>query len=221
MKVRGLIIAVIVLAGFVGVLYWSEHRKPPEESPVAPAAATPAILKVDPADVTQLTLKQKQAEPVTVEKNASGKWQITAPKAYPADQEAVAGILSSLSGLNGDRVIEEKASGTKQYGLDPPSVEVDITGKSHAIRKLLLGDDTPAGGNVYATVAGTSKVFTLASYNKGSFTKGLNDLRDKSLLTVDADKVSHVELIRKPETIEFGRTKDGWQMLKPTSRACG
>ncbi len=215
MNVRGLIIAVVILAGLGGVLYWSQNHKPTEESPAAATPAAPTIIKVDPADVTQLTIKQKQAEPVTVEKNASGKWQITAPKAYPADQEAVAGILSSLSGLNGDRVVDEKASDTKQYGLDPAVVEVDITGKNHAVRSLLLGDDTPAGGDVYATVAGSGKVFTLASYNKSSFSKSVNDLRDKSLLTVDADKVSHLELIKKPETIEFGRTKDGWQILKP------
>ena len=217
MNQRGLIIAVVILAGLGGVLYWSQNRKPPQESAAITTPAAPAIIKVDPTDVTQLTIKQKLAEPVTVEKGPSGKWQITAPKAYPADQETVAGILSSLSGLNGDRVIDEKAADTKQYGLDPAAVEVDITGKNHAVRQLLLGDDTPAGGDVYATVAGSGKVYTLASYNKSSFAKGLNDLRDKSLLTVDPDKVSHLELIKKPETLEFGRTKDGWQMLKPTS----
>ena len=43
----------------------------------------------------------------------------------------------------------------------------------------------------------------------------MNDLRDKSLLTLNADKVSRVELLKKPEEIEFDRTKDGWQILKP------
>jgi hypothetical protein len=35
------------------------------------------------------------------------------------------------------------------------------------------------------------------------------------LLTVDADKISKVELIAKKEDIEFGRNKDGWQIVKP------
>ena len=205
MNFRGLIVAVVVLGALGGVLYWSQHRKPTEE--VAPASTATVILQVNAADVTQLTIKQKTS--VSVEK-ADGKWQITQPAPYPADQEAVAGVLSTLSGLNADRVVEDKASDRKQYGLDPPAVEVDIAGK-----QLLLGDETPAGGNVYAALAGDPRVFTIASYSKTSLDKSLNDLRDKSLLTLSPDKVSRVEVLKKPEEIEFDRTKDGWQILKP------
>jgi Domain of unknown function (DUF4340) len=207
MNFRGLIVAVVVLGALGGVLYWSQHRKPPEE--VAPASTATVILKVNAADVTHLTITQKT--PVTVEK-AGNTWHITQPAPYPADQEAVAGVLSTLSGLNADRVVEDKASDRKQYGLDPPAVEVDLAGK-----QLLLGDETPAGGNVYAALAGDPRVFTIVSYSKTSLNKGLNDLRDKSLLTLNADKVSRVELLKKGEDLEFDRTKDGWQILQPSS----
>jgi hypothetical protein len=210
MNFRGLIVAVVVLGALGGVLYWSQHRKPAEE--VAPVTTVTAILKVNAADVTQLTIKQKT--PVSVEKT-DGKWQITQPAPYPADGEAVAGVLSTLSGLNADRVVEDKASDRKQYGLDPPVVEIDITGKGHATQQLLLGDETPAGGNVYAALAGDPRIFTIASFSKTSLAKNLNDLRDKSLLTLSPDRVSRVEVLKKPEAIEFDRTKDGWQILKP------
>ena len=210
MNFRSLIVAVVVLGALGGVLYWSQHRKPAEE--VAPVTTVTAILKVNAADVTQLTIKQKT--PVSVAKT-DGKWQITQPASYPADGEAVAGVLSTLSGLNADRVVEDKASDRKQYGLDPPVVEIDITGKGHATQQLLLGDETPAGGNVYAALAGDPRIFTIASFSKTSLAKNLNDLRDKSLLTLSPDRVSRVEVLKKPEAIEFDRTKDGWQILKP------
>jgi hypothetical protein len=217
MNFRGLIVAVVILAGLGGVLYWSQHRKPPEDNAPSSASAAPVILKVNTADVNELTIKQKQADPVTLQKADAGKWQITQPKPYRADQETVAGMLSTLSGLNADRVVEDKASNLKQYGLDPAVAELDITGKGQGTRHLLLGDDTPTGGGVYASLAGDPRVFTVSSFNKTSLDKSLNDLRDKSLLTVDADTVSRVELIRKGQEIEFDRTKDGWQILKPTS----
>jgi hypothetical protein len=217
MNFRGLIVAVVILAGLGGVLYWSQHRKPPEDNAAASASAAPVILRVNAADVTQLTVKQKQSDPVTLQKADAGKWQITQPKPYRADQETVAGMLSTLSGLNADRVVEDKASNLKQYGLDPAVVELDITGKGQGTRQLLVGDDTPTGGDVYASLAGDPRVFTVSSFNKTSLAKSLNDLRDKSLLTVDADKVSRVELLRKGQEIEFDRTKDGWQILKPAS----
>ena len=86
MKFRGLIVAVIVLAALAGVLYWSQHRKTPIETATVPAA-TPAILKIDPSSVTELVIKQKGLDPVTLKKT-DGKWQITEPKTYRADQEA-------------------------------------------------------------------------------------------------------------------------------------
>jgi hypothetical protein len=213
MNFRGLIVAVVVLATLGGFLYWSQHHKAAEESAAVPASTAPVIVKINPADVSQLIIKQK--EPVTLKKT-NGQWQITEPKPYPADQEAVARVLSTLSGLNADRVVEEKASDRKQYGLDPAQVELDISVKDGA-RQLLLGDDTPAGGNVYAALTTDPRVFTIASYQKSSLAKSLNDLRDKSLVTLSADKVSRVELLKKGEDLEFDRTKDGWQILKPAT----
>jgi Domain of unknown function (DUF4340) len=213
MNFRGLIVAVVVLATLGGVLYWSQHRKAAEETTAASTTTAPVILKVNPADVTELVIKQK--EPVTLMKT-NGKWQIAEPKPYPADQEAVAGVLSTLSGLNADRVVDEKAADRKQYGLEPAQVELDISGKG-ATQRLLLGDDTVAGGDVYAALASDPRVFTIASYNKNSLAKALNDLRDKNLVTLSADKVSRVELLKKGEDLEFDRTKEGWQILKPSS----
>jgi len=216
MNTRGLNIAVIVLAVLAGVFYWSMHRKAPEESAAPTPNPSPVILKVNAPDVTELAIKRKGADPVTVKKT-DGKWQITEPKPYPADQEAVTSIVSTLTLLNADRLVEAQAADKRQYGLDAPAVEVDIGGRG--TRQLLLGDDTPAGGDVYAALAADPRVFTISSYNKTSLDKSLNDLRDKSLLTVNPDNVSRVELIKKGQDIEFDRTKDGWQMLKPSAAA--
>src|ERR1700733_5564851 len=172
MNFRGLIVAVVVLATLGGVLYWSQHRKPVDESAAASTSTAPVILKVTPADVTELDIKQK--EPVRLIKT-NCPWQIAEPKAYPADQVAVAGVLSTLSGLNADRIVDEKATDRKQYGLEPAFVELDISGKNGATQRLLLGEDTVAGGNVYAALVGDPRVFTVASYNKNSLAKSLND----------------------------------------------
>jgi Domain of unknown function (DUF4340) len=210
MKFRSLIIAVIVLAALAGVLYWSQRRKPPVESAAVPPA-TPVVLKIDPSQVTEFSIKQKGLDPVTLKKTDS-QWQITEPKPYRADQEAVSAVLSTLSTLSADRVVEEKAADRKQYGLEQPAAEVDV-----GTHQLMLGDDTPAGGDVYVAVAGDARVFTVSSYTKTSLSKSLNDLRDKSLLTLNPDKVSRVELLKKGQDLEFDRTKDGWQILKPSA----
>jgi hypothetical protein len=215
MKFRGLIIAVLVLAALGGVLYWSNHHKPSENSALLSSSSSPSILKLDQAAIAQLTLTNKGSAPVMLSKENSGKWQITAPKALQADQDEVSGLLSSLSNLNADRVVEEKAPSLAQYGLDDPSVTVDIATSDHKATKLLLGDSTPAGDDVYAMLAGDPRIFTIAEYNKTSIDKSLSDLRDKRLLTMDPDNVSRITLQKMGQAIEFARIKDGWQILKP------
>ncbi|HEY6489970.1 MAG: DUF4340 domain-containing protein [Terracidiphilus sp.] len=216
MKFRGLLIAVVVLLVLGGLLYWSNHHKPAAETPSASSStAPPTILKFDSGSVAQVSLARKGVAPVTLAKSSGGHWQITTPQSYPADQDVVSGLLASLSNLTADRVVEDKASDLKAYGLDDPSVTLNVTLKDHKDHKLLLGDDTPAGSDIYAMLTGDPRIFTIASYTKTSVDKGLNDLRDKRLLTVQPDKVSRVSLEKKGQAIEFARTKDGWQILKP------
>ncbi len=214
MKIRGLIVAASVLAVLGGLLYWSEHRKP-EESPKVSADTPPAILKLDDSTITNLEIKKKDAEPILLAKSGSGNWQITEPKPLNADQSAVSSMVSTLSSLNSERLVDEKATDLKRYGLDQPSVEVDLGEKNKKTQKLLIGDDTPTGSAAYAKLDGDPRVFTMASFNKTAIDKSLNDLRDKRLLTIDSDKVSRIELTRKNQTIEFGRNKNDWQILKP------
>src|SRR2546429_63292 len=215
MKGRGLLVAAIVLLALGGALYWSNHRKPPASTITSAAESSPKILDVKPADVTGISISKRGAPDLTLAKNEAGKWQITAPKPLPADQDTVSTLLSNLSPLNSDRLLEEKAADLNGYGLAKPAMEIGITEKSQKSEELLLGDDTPTGSGAYAALEGDPRVFIVASYHKTGLEKTENDLRDKRLLTFDSEKLSRVELTAKKQTIEFGRSKDQWQILKP------
>lgn len=214
MKTGGLYIALAVLVILAGTLYWSNRRKSSDDTSKASADTPPTILKLDQSSIDKVEMKKKQAEPLVLTKASSGDWQITAPKLLRADQSAVTGMLSDVASLNSERLVDEKASSLAPYGLDQPALELDLTEKNNQLQKLLIGNNTPTG-SVYAALANDPRVFTIASYTKTSLDKGLNDLRDKRLLPVNADKVSQIEVIRKNQDIQFGRNKDAWQILKP------
>jgi hypothetical protein len=215
MKGRRLMVAAIVLAALTGTLYWSNHHKSAESSAASTIESPPKILTIPSTDVSELTIRKKGGDTLVLAKSGAGQWQIAAPKSLAADQDAVSGILSTLSSLNSDRLVEDKAANLDQYGLAQPSIEVEITKQDKKPQRLLIGDDTPTGNAAYAAVAGDPRVFTMASYNKNSLVKSLNDVRDKRLLIFDSDKVSSIELTAKKQTIAFGRTKDQWQIVKP------
>jgi hypothetical protein len=214
MKFRGLILATVVLLALGGTLYWSEHRKPSDDKPNT-SDATPSILKLDESAITRVDLKKTGAEPIVLTKSISGAWQISEPRPYDADQNNVSSTLSSISSLTSERVVDEKASDLKQFGLAPPTFEVDVFEKDNKSQKLLLGDDTPTGSAVYTMLAGDPRVYTIASYNRNTIAKSLNELRDKRLLPVSPDQISRLEITRKNQTIEFGRNKEDWQILQP------
>jgi len=215
MKIRGLIVASLVFFILAGVLYWSDHHKPAENAATVSADTPPAILKLDASAITRLDLEKKDAKPIVLTKAGSGEWKITEPQPFGADQTAVSGIVSTLSSLNSQRLVEDKATDLKPYGLDQPAFQLDVAEKDNRTQKLLIGDDTPTGGAVYAMLAGDPRVFTMASYAKTSVDKDLNDLRDKRLLTASPDKISRIEIVTKSQDIEFGRNQDEWQILKP------
>ena len=215
MKGKGLLVAAIVLAALTGTLYWSNHRKPASSSSASAAEASPKILDIKPVDVTSITISKPGASELKLAKNDAGKWQISAPNPLTADQDSVSSLLSTLSPLDSDRLLETKATDIGNYGLAKPAVEIDITEKNKKSADLLLGDDTPTGNGAYAALKSDPRVFVIASYKKNSLNKGENDLRDKRLLTFDADKLSRLELTAKKQTIEFGRNKEQWQILKP------
>ena len=213
MRFRGLLVALVVLIALGVGLYISNKQKAAEASK-PPADTPPKILALTEGDITKVALKKKGSDETVLEK-MNGKWQITAPKPYPADQDTASQLVSSTANVSSDRVVEDKATNLSAYGLNAPALEVDITGKGGKVSKLEIGDDTPTNSGSYAIVQGDPRVFTVASYVKTGVDKSLNDLRDKRLLTFDQDKVSRVELIAKKQDIEFGRDKDHWQIVKP------
>ncbi len=215
MKMNSLLIAAIVLAALSGVLYWSNHRKPAEDAVKVSADAPVKILTLTQADITKVGIKKKSGGDVELEKDSAGRWQIAGAKPLRADQNEVSSMLSTLSSLTSERLIEQKASNLGDYGLAQPAVEVNVTEKDNKTQKLLIGDNAPSGNAAYVALAGDPRVFTLANYSKSSIEKSEKDLRDKRLLVFEQDKLSRVELNAKKVDIEFGRNKDQWQIVKP------
>lgn len=213
MKFRGLAIACAVLLVLSGALYWSSHHKADKK---ASANTSPVILKVDPASVTTLSIHRLDSARVTLARTSAGVWQIAQPKALPANQQTVKDMLTDLAPLSAERVIAAHATDLQAYGLDKPSVELDIAEKNHAEHKLLFGDNTPTGNSAYAMVAGDPRVFTTYVFRKTDLSKSLDDLRDTRLVTADPDKMTRIDLARGSNEIDFDRNSRGnWQIEKP------
>ena len=207
-------LGTLVLLALAAGVYFSNKQKSAEAAK-PPTDAPPKILALPDGDITKIAIRKHDADEIILDKNAAGKWQITFPKPYGADQDASNALATAVGTVTSDKVIEDKATDLAGYGLKAPNTEIDITTKKGAIKKLRIGDDAPANGGTYVALDGDPRVFTVPSYTKSNLDKSLNDLRDKRLLTFEQDKLSRVELVAKKQDIEFGRDKDQWQIVKP------
>ncbi|MGH9631038.1 MAG: DUF4340 domain-containing protein, partial [Bryobacteraceae bacterium] len=216
MPVRGLLAASVVLALLAGAVYWSERQRKAAEGKPDPDAP-PKLITLAEDQVQEIRIEKQAAEPTVIGKDKSDEWRITAPKPLPVDDSAAGSVVSSLSGLTWDRLVEEKAPDLSPYGLDQPAVEITVTRKDQQASKLLIGDETPTSGAFYAKLANDPRVFTITGSTKDSLDKTAQDLRDKRLLRFDSDKLVRVELNAKGQAIEFGKNAAGeWQIVKPS-----
>lgn len=215
MRLRGLVIAVVVLLALTGAVYWSNKAKKAEEGKPA-EGAPPQVLTIPSGEIQQVEIRKAGTEPLVIRRQDAGPWSMTSPPQWPMDQDAAGAIVSTVSSLSSERMVEEKPADLAAFGLATPSLEVNIGLKNGKSRKLLLGDETPTGGGSFAKVDGDAKVYVLGSFAKSSLAKTPRDLRDKRLLTYSSEKLTRVELTAKGQTVEFGKNGQGeWQIVKP------
>ncbi len=213
MKPRNLLIAAIVLLILCGAVWWS--RKHPQASQTGSIATSPKLVDIPEAQVQSLDLTKKGGTSLDLQRQ-NGKWAITSPEPLPADQDAVTSMLSSLSPVTADSVVEAKPTDLGQYGLNSPSLTIAVHEKNGKTNTLAFGDDVPAGSLVYARLNADPKVYAVSSSVKSSFDKSANDLRDKRLLTFDSNSLTRIELVSAKADIEFGKNnRNEWQIVKP------
>jgi hypothetical protein len=201
------------LAVLGGLVWWSNKKQ-----------ATASKKSTD-SSIKLLSISEDQFQEIKIKKltgelqdlrRVNGKWQLAQPVQLSADPDTVGSMVSSLSSLNADKLIEDKAADLQPYGLHIPTLDITVVKKDGKSDELLIGDDTPTGSGAYAELAGDPRVFSVASFTKTSFDKTPNDLRDKRLLTFDSDKLTRVELQAKGQPVEFGKNnRNEWQILKP------
>lgn len=205
---RSFLVLLVVAAGLGAFLYFDSKREPASSSKQDKVFAG---LEAD--EIEQVTVTSVAGEQTTVQKQGSA-WQITAPAAVAADEAELSGLTSSLASLEVQRVVDEQATDFKQYGLDPAKLRVTFKagGKEHTV---MLGDKTPTGGDMYARLPGTPRVFLVSSFLEATFNKTTFDLRDKTILKVDREKVERVEIQSGDRVTTFAKQGPDWRITAP------
>src|SRR3954465_1139007 len=112
MKPKGLLISVVLLAVLGGAVWWA-NKQGAKKAAKGPDTGT-KILTIPDDQFQEIHIKKVTGEVEHLTREG-GKWRLTEPKPLPADQDAVSSMVTSLSSLNADKVIDEKPDDLKAY----------------------------------------------------------------------------------------------------------
>src|SRR5947209_18400916 len=166
MQLRNLLIAAAVLLCLSGAVWWA-NKHPKSATPDADANASVKLADIPSSDVVQIDILRKGSPTVTV-KRQGGKWAITSPQALPADQDAVASMLTSLSPVTADSIVNDKPGDVAQYGLSEPPLIAKVYLKNGKTRTLTFGSNLVVGSSTYARIDSDPKVYAVSTSTKTS-----------------------------------------------------
>jgi hypothetical protein len=214
-KFLNTLIALVVLAATWGAFtYYDKHKG--REKPAAETSNQEKIFPLDAQHIQSITFKPRDGDSFTC-RRIQGKWTITDPQQLGVDQGNFSGILNSLTSGTVDQVVDPNPASLKDFGLSPPSFTLEITTDAKPQSyTLLLGDDTPTNGGLYAQISENPRVFTLSSYLKSGLEKKLFDVRDRRALTLDADQLQKISVQYKGTSWTLQKNPEGvWDLVLP------
>jgi hypothetical protein len=210
-------IALLLLVG-LGLYIWRYEWG----QEVGPDEPKETILSIESDKAQALSIESSGEAPIRLSK-VDGVWHVASPFEAPADEAAVAGILTRLEKLEAEEIVVEETQDVAQYGLDAPSRSVSVTLEGDGEPLVVdFGSTAPGGSAVYARTPTSSRVYTVEAFIESSFDQEPFDLRDRDLLHAKRGDVRTLQ-VRGPEgDYTLTRTDAGdWSFTEPLTTRAG
>ena len=209
---RSTLVLLVVALALGAYIYFVESERPPAGTPDPLEAA----FDVESDDIDSLSVTAGNGDRTVIEKDGD-RWRIVEPFPVNVDVTQVVSLSSNLANLEVQRVVAEPGDtpDLETFGLAEPGIEVGFTTTDGTDARLLIGERSPAGNDLYATVAGSNRVFLISGFLDTTFDQTTFDLRDKSILDITRNEVDSLE-VSGPEVAVRLRKADGeWSLVSP------
>ncbi|MDE2179469.1 MAG: DUF4340 domain-containing protein [candidate division NC10 bacterium] len=200
----GLLLALVVVA------YYALESKG-----TLSGADASRLFQAEEKDVETIAIRKGDAL-IALKREGNG-WRLIEPVQATADSSEVVSLLHALLEAREERRIEEAPKNLADYGLERPAVHLSVTLKDgKTLPALLLGDLNPNGRSVYAKRPDRPAVFLATVIVRLRADRKPDDFRDKTLLALEPNQVTQVELTGKGEPISLSHAEGkGWEINKP------
>ena len=210
--VRSTLVLLVVALALGAYIYFVESERPPAGTP----DALETVFDVESDDIDSLSVTASNGDRTVIEKDGD-RWRIVEPFAVNVDVTQVVSLTSNLANLEVQRVVAgpEDAPDPEAFGLTAPAIEVGVGTADGADARLLIGERSPAGNDLYATVAGSNRVFLISGFLDTTFDQTTFDLRDKSILDITRDQVDSLEISGPEVAVRLRKADAEWSLVSP------
>ncbi|MBA3948933.1 MAG: DUF4340 domain-containing protein [Acidobacteria bacterium] len=202
---------LLALAAGVGAYVWFVEM--PRDTTAADTTGE-KLFTVDATQMQEVVITNEAGERSTLTKRGD-RWTLAEIDGAEADPTEAGNITSGLAALETQRVVDEQPPSLAEYGLEAPRVTVSFKDASGAEQTILFGNKTPTGGDLYAKLASSPRVFLVGAWLDESFNRSRFDLRDKTVARFSRDAVTNVTLTSSAGTVSLAQSGGEWRLTAP------
>ncbi len=208
MNIKKIAILSLILALLIVGIYVVDKKEEKKEE-------SKNILNVKTEDVLEVSFYDGKDKIKIVKENDI--WKIKKPIETTADEDEIERILSELSPLSAEKIVEKDAKDLKKYGLKDSLRKFSVKLKSGKTYTIVFGDKGPLENSYYVMLEGSPNVFLVAEFKKNNFIKTLFDLRNKKFGVFDVDKITKIEVENNDSKEKYVLIKKGedWYLKEP------
>ena len=211
MTSRRTLLMLAVLLGLGGYIYFIDLDKQRADEDAK------TLLQFDPQAVTQVALVYPDRELHLARDD--GGWKITEPVEARADTTTVDNLVNAVDQAEVSRTLDDLQPDMALYGLNRPAVTVRLTLEDGTqLPQITIGKDTPVGYSVYVQRAGENAILLTPQAFRLGMTKQTKDLRDKTVLAFQKERISQIEVHRPAKAeapVVLRKTDGGWTLGGP------
>lgn len=203
----------VAIAGLVfAFIIWVEH---PAREKFNASRSTKIFSGMDPKTADHLEIRGAGHREIHAQRS-NDSWVLTSPLTYPAANVRIQNFLQDLAELEWQANItaEELSDQPKaqdEFGFGAASLTVRQGAKEI---KLLIGTNTPVGGQIYLKIVGGSGIYLVDSGFLKFLPQSADDWRDQTLLRIP-ESVNLIKTRFGNSGFTLSHTNQSWRMTAP------
>lgn len=208
MNTKRYVVTAITFALFAALLFYVAKYEKGGPGDDTPEEKTVPVWKLDAAKIIAVEWRYPDRAFSLSRKGPGAPWRFDAPAGYRPDGDQVAAAVDEAAAFEAAREIRGDPA---NYGLDKPVLRVSLTLAGGGRHTLRVGDAAPTGEKVYVMEEKSRRVFTAESWRVDQLRKNADDLRDRTIIDLEREKVTAITASKDGRTAECRKTGgDKW-----------